>query len=543
MKRKLACGVSALAVLLSALPSRGEQAATTTTSPAGAKVTALADWQFSGDDGATWTAQPPIVPGGKVAVILARTRFDVPDPTAAAFWQLLHALPPRLAMSFLLNGREVPVPLKGMYYQAIPAIPAALLKRGGNELAATIRIDNHPPSYDRLREMEDFTFPAPAERAAFAGQVLAIQSGPILGAFGEDFFTVTCRTSIPATVALYAGAGGQQGQDPIARSGPGLFHRFLVKGAPNKAEPYLLEAEAEGSAGRATAGITRPVFPRQGLRLVILGDSRTNTDDWAEMAAAALREKSDLLVFTGDMCSRGTNDWEWDEHFFAPEAARKLLASVPFYCVKGNHEEEAPLFSELFYTPSPDGKAENWAQQVAVPAGPEGAARPMLLLIGIDGQWSPTWNQTRRWLEQTLSESNAKFILLASHYPAWSSGKNGELDDRTGLPRHWAYVNGRQVVVPLLARYGAAALVVSHEHHYERSDLPGGLYQIISGGAGAPRSSRSRNAEKQNPYAKVFAREMNYCLFQLAGETCEFQAKGLDGEVLDRLSWKARPAK
>jgi len=259
-----------------------------------------------------------------------------------------------------------------------------------------------------------------------------------------------------------------------------------------------------------------------------MGDSRSRTDAWAKVAAAAHKEKPAFVVFTGDMCDSGPNDWQWDEHYFAPAAAKKLLATVPFMPIKGNHEEDAAAFTELFYTSSADGRAEHWAMTV----GP-------VLVIGINGQWHAAYRRTYQWVDKTLAGSKAKFILLATHYPAYSSSGNGKLDSR-GRPRHWAYQTGRKVIIPMLTKYKAAAMVCAHEHHYERSDLPGGLRQIIAGSCGAPTSSRSRYAARQNPYAKVFVQTTNYALFEAAGATCVFTAKDATGKVLDTLTFKAR---
>lgn len=541
---KASPGAHAWLLLLTVLAPAGEAAPGGTTSPALPEIRARDRWQFSADGGATWAGEPPPVPGGKVGTILARAHIDVPDPAAGAFWQLTHALPPRMDMTFALNGREVPAPLKAMYYRTIGAIPAKMLGKGKNELTARIRIDNRPPRNDRTRRMPAFTFAAPKAPPVLAGQRLRFQTGPVLGAFDDDFFTVTCRTSIPAAVKLsVAPAEGAdlrtQSDSPIQQTSPtGLHHRFRVPRAgadPAAAFTYKLTAAGGGQRAETDAYPVRLAAVgrgqrRQGpLRFVIMGDSRTNRDDWSEVAAAVLKEKPHFVVFTGDMCERGTNDWEWDEHYFAPRPARRLLATVPFYTVKGNHEENAPLYAELFYTPSPGGKAENWAQQLG-----------SVLLIGIDGQWSPRWQRTYSWVEKTLAESKAEFIFLVSHYPAWSSAGNGKLDPRSGRPTHWAYRTGRNVIVPMLVKHRATAFVVAHEHHYERSELPGGLMQIISGGAGAPRSGRSPQAARQNPHSRVFAETLNYCLFEVDGDTCTFKAKTPDGRVIDTLAWHAR---
>jgi hypothetical protein len=94
-------------------------------------------------------------------------------------------------------------------------------------------------------------------------------------------------------------------------------------------------------------------------------------------------------------------------------------------------------------------------------------------------------------------------------------------------------------VLPLLAECRATAIFASHEHLYERSDLPGGLTHIISGRAGAP-AGRRNEKENNNPYSKVFATELHYCLLEVSGDTCAFRAITPEGRIVDSLTWAAR---
>ncbi|KKK69849.1 hypothetical protein LCGC14_2929910, partial [marine sediment metagenome] len=263
------------------------------------------------------------------------------------------------------------------------------------------------------------------------------------------------------------------------------------------------------------------------MRFIVAGDSRSNTHDWATVSAAILAEKPDLLVFNGDMNDNGTSDWEWDTHFMGPASAKKLLATVPFYPIWGNHEGNASIMGKFFHTPSPTGAGKNWAQQIG-----------SVQFVGLDGRPSHRW-RNNRWIDKTLAASKGKFIVFCSHYPAYSSCGNGELDSR-GQPEDSGYRIARKTILPLLRKYKAAAFMVAHEHCYERSDLPGGLTQIIAAGAGAPRSRLSDDAKAQNPYSKVFARSLHYELFEVDGDRLSFTAKAPDGKVIDRVSWQAR---
>jgi hypothetical protein len=213
--------------------------------------------------------------------------------------------------------------------------------------------------------------------------------------------------------------------------------------------------------------------------------------------------------------------------FFGP--AKDPLATIPTFAAIGNHEQNSPLFLRML--PTPNGK-KNWSQQI----GP-------VLLIGIDG--SMDWNtgsKLAKWLDETLAGSKAKFIFLLNHYPAWTSSRHGGLNGQ-GRPNERPIRLGQDVIMPLLRKYGATAMISGHDHIYERSEPPDGVTVIITGGAGAPLYEKSSRADKQNPHSKVLARAHHFCLFSVKGNTCSMKAVTVDGKVIDTRTWKARKVK
>jgi len=94
--------------------------------------------------------------------------------------------------------------------------------------------------------------------------------------------------------------------------------------------------------------------------------------------------------------------------------------------------------------------------------------------------------------------------------------------------------------MPLLKKYNATAMFAGHDHCYERSEPEEGVTMIISGGAGAPTYGKSKDAEKQNPYSKVFARQRHYCLLTVDGDVCTMKVFRPNGTMIDTRSWTAR---
>ncbi len=498
------------------------------------RINLLADakWQYSLDGGKSFTKRPPLIEPETTVHFLARTEFELGETSGIAALELTHGLRRWSETAFSLNGRPIKPPLEGMRYRTTPGIDPALLVRGKNVLTAEVTIKNVS---SRRRKAKDIAAVLANRLDALGPEHLKMQTGPILGAFTKDSFTVTCRTNMPAEVALIAWEPAQKTVPDEGPTSTGLLHRFKVYGHdPTEVTYWLtLRARLSDAKDKPKAVKTRrwriatPRSPDK-LRFVAVGDSRSRPSDWAKVAAAIGKAKPDFLILSGDMVAYGRNDWEWDEQFFRP--AMELLATVPCYPVIGNHEADAPLYDELFYVPTRTGRGRKWAQWFG-----------HMLLIGIDGQqdWSAD-SKNAKWLEEVLAgAARAEFIFLVNHYPAWSSARHGRLDEDGRLAERGAR-EAREVIMPLLTKYNATAMIAGHDHCYERSEPPGGVTHIISAGGGAPRYKKTDNADRQNPHSKVFVSTLHYCLFEIEGGSCTMKALTPAGELLDSLSWKAR---
>jgi hypothetical protein len=486
---------------------------------------------YSIDGGVSFVAEPPSIPPGQVATVEIRLTFEVSQAVhslaGSGYYTSLvlsHDVAAVRGLRFSINDREVTLPLEGMIYRTVPGIDPGLLNAGANTLLVEMTVRNGS------RENEMVVAPS-ISLTPLESSDLAIQTGPLLGAYDEDFFTLTCRTNMPARVSVYRAAFSQreegiEGLRLVTETERGLLHRLRVpRSLSAEAETYRVVAERDGFLVGRTV---RPPDPPKGVfRFLVIGDTRTNVEEWLEVAGAAVESRAEFVVHVGDMVTLGTRDWEWDAQFWYP--GRVLLEGMPIYPVIGNHEANAPLYDELFFGPEEDGGARNWAQEVGG-----------VLLVGIDGaqDWSPG-SENVGWLESTLSRSDARFTLLITHYPGFSSAPHGRLGD-DGHPRERPARETRETVIPLLVEHGATAMVAGHDHVYERSELPGDLTALTCGGGGAGLYRKVEDAARQNPYSRVFSSVHHYCVFEVDSATMAMRALTADGQLLDSRTWHAR---
>jgi predicted phosphodiesterase len=417
-----------------------------------------------------------------------------------------------------INGHTATAPFATVTYTTMPAIPASMLTAGLNTLVFQVKSPSSAPGH-----LFGLT---PAD--------LRIQTGPILGCAGNDFFTLACRTNMPVPVTLtvsHAPAGFSPDIiDLRTQTSPaGLFHSFRFGNLnPNARWVYAISVEQPPYRLRTAPQPLRLIPPGQRLSFATFGDSKKNLKDWAAVASAVVKASPDFVVHLGDMVDSGTVDARWDGYLFAPDSARQMFAAFPTFAVLGNHEGGSPLFHEFFIEPYIDATKAIWSQSVNG-----------VLLVGIDGavDWSLKGKHYAD-LEKILSEARAKFVFLFSHYPGVTSSRHGAVDDE-GEPSEKITRACFDRIIPLAAKYRVSALVTGHEHCYERSELPG-LTQIVTGTAGADRRKQATNAKQQNPYSKVFASELNFGLFEIDGDTCTMTAYTPAGKELDKIQIKAR---
>lgn len=518
--------------LLIALSATGAGQAQDTWPQGGVNLLDGAEVAYSVDGGATFSSEPPTIGPREVITVFSKVSFRVPEAVArlgASAWfsslTLRHEVNvQKRSARFRLNEREIDVPLEGMVYRTIPGIDPGLLEPGENTLTTEMVLRN--PSRN-----DDSALRVTVTLAPLTASDLRFQTGPLLGAFDQVFFTVTARTNMPARVSVYRAGEAESkddltGMERLARTEMGLVHRLRVqRRAPEGPAGYRVIAERDGFTVGTT--VKPPALPDSSLRFLVIGDTRTNIAEWQQVATAAAESRASLVVHIGDMVTSGTRDWEWDTQFWLP--GRVLLEDLPFYPVIGNHEANAPLFDRIYLGPGDDGGVRNWSQELNG-----------VLLIGIDGaqDWSPG-SANVSWLEETLSASRASFVFLFGHYPGFSSAPHGRLDE-SGVPIERPSKEARETVLPLLTRYGATAMIAGHDHVYERSELPGGVTAVTCGGGGAPLYRRTEDAARQNPHSKLFSRQHHFCALEVNRYTAALRAVASDGELIDSRTWQPR---
>ena len=493
-----------------------------------------ARWQCRLGDG-DWQDEV-ILPARTQAWVSGRLRFDAPSDILAdaVCLELARGFPPYVDVDTRLNGHRImPSPLQiGYLIETYRNIDKSLLKSTGNELTFVLQAGNGTDEPQAFAAPEMTLVPRWADELAF-------RTGPIISASNDEGFWLSCRTNLPADVRVVVTwlDGSKASEEFLDRSGDPLSQLFYVPREGNRFRYYVVARcdEAEVKLPTTTTELWTPDEP---LRFVIHGDTQRCPEEWGDVSKAIVGESPAFVASIGDLNELGQADWGWDPEFFAPAA--EMFATIPYFPGVGNHDVSyhsdiqnrgaaSPLLTVFFVTP--EGPGYSWAQQF-----------DNVLMINIVGhQDFSVGSKRHEWLEGVLSSSDADYIFLLNHYPAWTSAHYGRLNDDGSKPR-W-YIEREQsetVIVPLMKKYGATALICGHDHFYQRSETPDGFTQVLTGTAGTASPYDLALPAGNNPHAVLGRGGLHYCLFEVTDDGCTMTVKRPNGDVVDTRTWPPR---
>ena len=520
-----------------------------------------ATWQFSSDGGKTFSGDPP--PGASPAQekgtfpLAIRGTFEVDDPSQIAalwvriaeegesprasicngdlvaasgsYWKDLGFCPTLLNARITLNGKPVKLTRGPMLYFWLPL--EGEIHQGAN----TIELAGDCYTYWLGMPAKAIT----ARLLAAEPQPAAIYNGPLLGDFGDGYFTLACRTQLPAELTVEATPTEPAGEPIQVTSSKSIWHRVKVEVPPEtKLLTYRLTARV--GAHQTSRGPYTMRFPGEEYRFVALGNVMAHQVAavwWKASSQMALKLNPAFILHTGNCSEHGTWDFEWEQRYFEP--AGKLLSSVPTFLTPSGRDF-AGAVQELHYTPAPDTYMHSWSKVIG-----------LVRLIGLDGNqdWTPG-GQNHQWLEHELANAKEKYIFVLDAYPGYSSGKHSR------KPYPWL-MQTRNSILPLLAKYKATALVSGWDPDYERCEPPAdrGCTQIVIGSSGKESYRFSGRAGRLNPFGQGKGRDWAggdggvraICQFDVHEDRVDFQAlqvnhdpAATDLHVLDKKVFRPR---
>jgi predicted phosphodiesterase len=238
--------------------------------------------------------------------------------------------------------------------------------------------------------------------------------------------------------------------------------------------------------GAPTQDFSFRTLGRHSFTFVVYGDSQEQSPWFTQMDRHKLvadyiarEEELAFVVHLGDFTYDADDLEGWDLFF---DAAREMLANATIYPVMGNHEDNSPVYYEIF------GMPEHYSFQ---------SGDQRFLVLNTNSQ--ADFEAQKRWLQNQLS-SASKWDFVFYHHPAYSS------DSRN----YGGWELSRRFWEDILVDAGVSAVFSGHVHAYERYLIRGLNYFVVGTGGGAltdlsqdvPQGNQNRLA-KTLGYARV----------------------------------------
>jgi calcineurin-like phosphoesterase family protein len=411
---------------------------------------------------------------------------------------------------------------ESFYISAAPG----LLRDGENLLTVEVR-----PARTRLAPLLDLEL---------VGREQAhLVRGPIVQRVGRDRATILFETDLPTTGEVRYGDSGSEYPLSVNDAGgePTTRHALELTALPVDAEIHYQAAVSDGAAAaeptERSGDFSFHTAPREGdvVRFVVYGDVRSGHDVHAQIVKSVLTEAPDLVITTGDMVLRGSDEADWQRYF---AVSAPLLARVPVYPVIGNHDMGAAgnarrRLEDVFALPDvPQGLPVGAAWYAFDFAG--------LHLVSLD---SNRYDDDRQlaWLEADLAQAEARgvrAIFASAHQGPYSRGPHG--GDALAAQRY----------VPVLQRHHASVFFSGHDHLYQRG-LVGRLHYVVAGGGGAPlyQPRCGGKGQKRCPSgdgAKVVVSAHHYLLIEVYRDYLNLCPRTIDGTPLEECQHIPIPA-
>jgi predicted phosphodiesterase len=274
---------------------------------------------------------------------------------------------------------------------------------------------------------------------------------------------------------------------------------------------------------RATAALTFRTAPADSrpVRLVVIADAHANALTLGQIASEALEQGVDGLVTVGDNVSAPEEE-QFDQLL---AGLRPLLHRVPLWPTIGNHEANGQPYFDAVVVPGA-GEAPNPELYYGVRFGDVWIGSLNLLDIELTAAFGTDLPEMK-WLRTALASpeaQGARWRLLFIHQPPYNLGW-GSCDGYHGE------TTLRDVLLPLAAAQGVAAIFSGHVHGYEHGVVDG-VHLFVNGGAGGG-LDQPCDAPAGFPAPWTTAYAFHRLLVTAGCDTLSVEARGLDGTLIE----------
>jgi hypothetical protein len=239
----------------------------------------------------------------------------------------------------------------------------------------------------------------------------------------------------------------------------------------------------------------------------VIGDNGSGSKEQYQiadrMATAHMMFPFNMTIMMGDNLYGGDRPKDFEQKFQKPYKVL-LDRQVEFFAALGNHDDAA---RQIVYDDFNMGGKHYYSFKPA----------DDVRFFALDSNYMD--GRQLDWFEKELKNSGSNWKVVFFHHPIYSSGE-----------KHGSNIELRDVLEPLLVKYGVDVVFTGHEHFYERITPQKRIHYFIVGSSG---KLRKGNIEASPLMAKGFDQDNAFLIAEIAGDEMFFQAISRTGATVD----------
>ena len=276
--------------------------------------------------------------------------------------------------------------------------------------------------------------------------------------------------------------------------------------APNASANDILRTGMSGVLPAATPS------QADAVRFIAFGDSGKGDRAQYELARMMVAHQwsrfYDTALLLGDNIYPD-GDWEDMPAKFEGPYKELLNRGVSFHAVLGNHDVKKGREAQINYPKFNMGGRSYYSFT---------KGDGLVEFFALDSNYFDI--RQRRWVEEALQASRARWKVAFFHHPLYSSAD-----------RHGSRLDLRAELEPLLVRNGVDAVLTGHDHTYERIKPQQGVQHFVSG---AGSKTRRGDLDRRNPFfASGSDESSSFMSVEITPEKFNFKSIDISGRVID----------
>lgn len=358
--------------------------------------------------------------------------------------------------------------------------------------------------------------------------------GPILQNMSSNQVQIVWKTPIAAESKVEYGMGATFDQSVLDTNLVTTHVVTLTNLSPGSDYAYRVSSVANGDLGQSELSRFRTFKTEGPVRFVVFGDGGWNAAPQYQIASVMQRLEPDFVLEVGDTVYPSFTSALVDLRCFSVYG--KQMRQTPYFFAIGNHDLYSGVASYLdaFHLPtnSVPLSAHNMAQ-----TSPEhyysfdhGDVHFTVLYIPFLYQYKLTAGDPQfNWLTNDLASTSKPWKIVLFHVPFFSSSAH-RFDD-SDYNGAYDRLELKNLLLPVLARYGVQLVVCGHEHGYERFIPAEGVHCITTAGGGGGLYGFS----ELDSASALFWTRHNCLRVTVDGSSLKAEAFGTQGDLFDQV--------